>query len=347
MSRRILLADDSVTIQKVIDLTFSEKGFQVTSASDGSAAVELLTTFEPDLVITDVHMPGASGFEVCRRTKELYPRVPVMLLVGTFEPFEEAEAAAVGADVFVKKPFDDQELLRLAGDLLARSAPAAPAAAPPIADVFEELDPVSFAPPEASVPELAAVESPVLPAYPEIEEEVDLDAWDKLEIAAEVSEDSAVEPVWGNFDDALAAVSEENPEREPFGFEMPAAEPEPWFSTAPVEATAAAVEPPPIAVEAHSTTETVLFDIPALRPTPPAPPVAEPAPPPPAQAAAAAGEGFSLSEADVERIARRVAELISEKTVREIAWEIIPDVTELVVRDRIKELEAEAEAAAV
>lgn len=327
MSRRILLADDSVTIQKVIDLTFSEKGFEVAAASDGSSAIALLQNFKPDLVITDVHMPGASGFEVCRRTKELYPGVPVMLLVGTFEPFEEAEAAAVGAEVFVKKPFDDQELLRLAGELLAKTGGVAnsPADAP------------ASAPESVNFPE-----SQALPAYPELEEEVDLESWDKLEIATETADDAAAEPVWGNFDDALSAVSADDSSPAPYPFEVTAPATDLWSPEPEAQMPVA----PPVAAVAVS--ETVLFDIPALRQT---------APPPPAQLAvepagaaiaeAPKAEGFSLSDQDIERIARRVAELISEKTVREIAWEILPDVAELVVRDRIKELEAEVEAAAV
>ncbi|HEY4574039.1 MAG TPA: response regulator, partial [Thermoanaerobaculia bacterium] len=133
MKRRILLADDSVTIQKVIELTFMDEDYEVRAVSNGDDAVKLLPDLEPEFVIADVHMPGANGYEVCRRSKELRPDVPVLLLVGTFEPFDEAQARAAGADSHLKKPFDSQELLQRVEELLAgkpAAAPAAPAAGP-------------------------------------------------------------------------------------------------------------------------------------------------------------------------------------------------------------------------
>ncbi len=125
MKRRILLADDSVTIQKVIELTFMDEDFEVRAVSNGDEALALLPEVKPDFVIADVHMPGANGYEVCRRSKQLRISVPVLLLVGTFEPFDENEARAAGADSFLKKPFDSQELLQRVQELLAPlSAPA-------------------------------------------------------------------------------------------------------------------------------------------------------------------------------------------------------------------------------
>ncbi|MEE8524767.1 MAG: response regulator, partial [Thermoanaerobaculia bacterium] len=89
MSRTILLADDSVTIQKVVELTFMDQDYEVVAVSDGKAALTKLAEQQPDLLIADVHMPGADGYEVCRSSKEIYPDLPVLLLVGTFEPFDE------------------------------------------------------------------------------------------------------------------------------------------------------------------------------------------------------------------------------------------------------------------
>src|SRR5436305_9822887 len=129
MKRRILLADDSVTIQKVIELTFMDEDYEVRAVSNGDDAVKLLPEMKPEFVIADVHMPGANGYEVCRRSKELRADVPVLLLVGTFEPFDEAQARAAGADSHLKKPFDSQELLQRVEELLAARPAAAPAAA--------------------------------------------------------------------------------------------------------------------------------------------------------------------------------------------------------------------------
>src|SRR5689334_17467047 len=108
MRRRILLADDSVTIQKVIELTFMDEDYEVRAVSNGDEAIQALPEVDPDVVIADVHMPGANGYEVCRRAKAMKPEMPVLLLVGTFEPFDEAQARAAGANSFLKKPFDSQ-----------------------------------------------------------------------------------------------------------------------------------------------------------------------------------------------------------------------------------------------
>ena len=95
-TKTILLADDSVTIQKVVELTFMDENFQVSSVGNGAEAMAWLGERTPDVVITDVHMPGADGYEVCRRSKELHPSVPVLLLVGTFEAFDADAASRAG-----------------------------------------------------------------------------------------------------------------------------------------------------------------------------------------------------------------------------------------------------------
>jgi CheY-like chemotaxis protein len=105
--RKLLLADDSVTIQKVVNLTFSDEGLEVVTVSDGQQALEKLEEFTPDIVLVDVFMPKVNGYEVCEHIKrdERFRHIPVMLLVGSFEPFDEAEARRVGADDYLTKPF--------------------------------------------------------------------------------------------------------------------------------------------------------------------------------------------------------------------------------------------------
>jgi CheY-like chemotaxis protein len=105
--RKLLLADDSVTIQKVVALTFTDEGLEVVTVSDGQQALEKLDEFTPDIVLADVYMPHLGGYQLCehiRRTERL-SHIPVMLLVGSFEPFDEAEARRVGADDYLTKPF--------------------------------------------------------------------------------------------------------------------------------------------------------------------------------------------------------------------------------------------------
>jgi len=111
--RKLLLADDSATIQKVIDLTFADEGVEVISVSNGQDAIDRLREIHPDVVLADVFMPAPNGYEVCEyvKTHEQFKHIPVMLLVGSFEPFDEAEARRVGADDILTKPF--QSIRRL------------------------------------------------------------------------------------------------------------------------------------------------------------------------------------------------------------------------------------------
>ncbi|MGB9178222.1 MAG: response regulator [Pyrinomonadaceae bacterium] len=123
--RKLLLADDSVTIQKVVDLTFGDEGFEVITASDGEQAILKVAELAPDIVLADVFMPGLNGYQVCERIKrdERTRHIPVMLLVGSFEPFDEQEARRVGADDHLTKPFQSiRELISKVGALLGGSS---------------------------------------------------------------------------------------------------------------------------------------------------------------------------------------------------------------------------------
>jgi CheY-like chemotaxis protein len=119
--RKLLLADDSITIQKVVNLTFADEGIEVIPVGDGDSAMRKFDEFMPDLVMADVNMPGLNGYEVCRIIKntEETRHIPVILLVGSFEPFDEEEAKSVGADDFLTKPFQSiRQLVNKVTDLL-------------------------------------------------------------------------------------------------------------------------------------------------------------------------------------------------------------------------------------
>jgi CheY-like chemotaxis protein len=120
--RKLLLADDSAAIQKVIDLTFSDEGMSVTTVGDGRSALAELEQYPPpDVILADVFMPELGGYELCRQIKqnERFSQIPVILLVSSFEPFDEAEAQRAGADDFVTKPFQSiRQLVNRVGTLL-------------------------------------------------------------------------------------------------------------------------------------------------------------------------------------------------------------------------------------
>lgn len=117
--RKLLLADDSITIQKVVNLTFADEGIDVTAVGDGNAAMEKFVESTPDIVMVDVNMPGVDGYKICEIIKqdEETKHIPVILLVGSFEPFDEEEALRVGADDYLTKPF--QSIRQLVGKVTA------------------------------------------------------------------------------------------------------------------------------------------------------------------------------------------------------------------------------------
>ncbi len=437
MKRRILLADDSVTIQKVIELTFMDEDYEVRAVSNGDEAVALLAEMHPDFVIADVHMPGANGYEVCRRAKALRADLPVLLLVGTFEPFDEAQAHAVGADSFLKKPFDSQELLQRVDELIAAKGPApaapppesawaAPAAMPTPMPATPTSPPAPAATPDwmaphpapdlaATAPAASGLDFMGAAATPEFSAEP---SWGSFELEPEAAapapfhaaapspepydrepsfalepdpgyadggHPAAAEPVFsldenaptfGMREDVFAAPGELPLDDEPHdryapeeraapaaaGFDWtappvtpaamaaepaePAAEPILHFDTPPVPAwQTPPVEPelrwsehePFVAVEAEE-------GLPAHKETP-----LEAPPAPAVEAAVHAGHSGNgshsgtLSDGDVDRIARRVVELLGDRAIRDVAWEVIPDMAEMIIRDRLRELEGQVE----
>lgn len=120
MPGKILLADDSVTIQKVVSLILADTEYELVSVSDGDSAVEKISEIKPDLVIVDAAMPGKNGYEVCRYVKgtPFLKHIPVLLLTGTFEPINEEDAKNAGIDNSIVKPFDSQELIDKVTNLL-------------------------------------------------------------------------------------------------------------------------------------------------------------------------------------------------------------------------------------
>src|SRR5262249_34884557 len=127
MGKKILLADDSITIQKVIELTFSDEDFEVVTVGNGRLAMEKVQEARPDVVLCDIIMPEKDGYEVCDFIKKspALSHIPVLLLTGAFEPFDQERAARVKCDGFLAKPFEPETLIAKVKDLLAK-APSRP-----------------------------------------------------------------------------------------------------------------------------------------------------------------------------------------------------------------------------
>ncbi len=121
----ILVADDNSNIQKMVALAFKDEGIDVVTVGNGEAAIRKAVEVSPDIVLADIFMPVRSGYEVCEYLKQTtrFAHIPVILLAGAFDPFDEREAQRVGADGVLKKPFVPTEpLVNLVKSLLAKSS---------------------------------------------------------------------------------------------------------------------------------------------------------------------------------------------------------------------------------
>ena len=169
---RILVADDNTNIQKMVVLAFEERGVDVVAVGNGEAAVRRIPDANPDLVLADVFMPVRNGYEVCEFVKKdtRFAHVPVILLVGAFDPLDEKEARRVGADGVLKKPFVPPDPLiamvmsaleknpKVAAELAkARETPKEPPP-PPVMEIPAKAEPKPLPDfPEPSPEEAAAI----------------------------------------------------------------------------------------------------------------------------------------------------------------------------------------------
>jgi two-component system KDP operon response regulator KdpE len=121
--RRILVVDDESQITRVLRTTLSSHGYDIRTANDGDTALEIVKDWPPDMVVTDLAMPGMDGLELCRRLRET-TQIPIIVLSVRGEERTKVKALDAGADDYVTKPFGMEELLaRIRANL--RRAPAA------------------------------------------------------------------------------------------------------------------------------------------------------------------------------------------------------------------------------
>ncbi len=166
---KVLVADDNSNIQKMVTLLLKDQGIEVTAVGNGEAAVRRLPDLLPDVVLADVFMPVRNGYEVCEFIKRdpRFSHIPVVLLLGAFDPLDETEAKRVGADGVLKKPFVPPDpLLTMIRGLLEKIAPESlvPAAIPVASETLHaDARPAARVAPlpapldEAEVPEFPAM----------------------------------------------------------------------------------------------------------------------------------------------------------------------------------------------
>ena len=119
MPHKLLLVDDSVTIQRVVQLTFADEDVEVVTVGDGSRVIDAIREETPDIVLVDVDMPHKNGYEVTAFVKSGPAHdVPVILLTGAFNPVNEVQARKAGCDGILVKPFEPKQVIEKVRELL-------------------------------------------------------------------------------------------------------------------------------------------------------------------------------------------------------------------------------------
>jgi len=392
MPKKILLADDSITIQKVVELTFSDGDYEVTAVNNGAKAIQKLSEMRPDIILSDIIMPEKNGYEVCEYVKSHpeFRTIPVVLLTGTFEPFDPDRADKAGCDAVVTKPFESQSLIHKVEELIesARSeaktqppspspfAPGsspfsgesafssasptpAPSTPPPPADKFStgafqpHGNDIFNTPPSSSGPGKDMPFESLTPAMPEGETRafprMNFDELQKMSEPSTSGGETRAFPKM-NFDDAKKSADEKPapstpaspPPASPWHDDTPPIEtrafPRMSFDDLKKEPEPKPAEPAPWVQESfagESRAPRLSFDESSQKSSGSKPPEK------PEQASAASAASGELTDEQIDRIARRVVQMMSDQVVRTIAWEVIPDLAEMVVKERIRQLENE------
>jgi CheY-like chemotaxis protein len=166
--KTLLFADDSATMRIVMEKTFHAEDFDVVTVPSGQAAIEKAGELIPDIIIADAGMAGISGYDVCRAVRDdaALSEIPVIIMSGISNPYDEAKGNEAGATLHVKKPFDTTRLIESVNELCkADSRPAAAVPPPAPSATGSGVSPVkperpsmtsSFARPAAAPPKPAA-----------------------------------------------------------------------------------------------------------------------------------------------------------------------------------------------
>ena len=149
MASTILAVDDSVTMRKVLEITFAGPEFRCVTVNGPDAALEKLKTEKPAVVIADVTLEGKNGYELCKAIKQASPTTPVLILSSKQNPYDAAKGSAAQADDHMDKPYDTQQMIDKVKKLLSApaqapkaAAAAAPAVAPAAAAAGQQVQPV-------------------------------------------------------------------------------------------------------------------------------------------------------------------------------------------------------------
>lgn len=312
---KLLLADDSPTIRKVVELTFADEGIDVTAVADAGAAMEQFVRTQPDIVLVDINLPGTPGYKICEMIKqdEATASIPVLLLVGSFEPFDQDEAERVGADGFLLKPFKSiRELVSRVQELLSQTSEQG---------VAEEVT-------SNDLVDMLSAESTSPGPTPPVSEVNDIDAlYRQSFLNADTQEIDPAEDLLtdSGMDDELI-VTESNPvlgEGSNSPVEEISYNPEPLHASDPFSSTVEELE----TIPARSERDLEASDI--------KPPEADSAGMAAAQAPVSGP--YEPTEEFISLVVNMVVERLSGREIREVAREVVPRIAEKLIREALAE----------
>lgn len=137
--QKILVVDDDANIAELISLYLTKECFETMMVYDGEEALKAFDTFEPNLILLDLMLPGIDGYQVCREIRAK-SNTPIIMLSAKGEIFDKVLGLELGADDYMEKPFDSKELVARVKAVLRRYQPAKPAVATPDAKCVEYPD---------------------------------------------------------------------------------------------------------------------------------------------------------------------------------------------------------------
>lgn len=338
MTHKLLLADDSVTIQRVVELTFSGEDVQVVTVGDGEQAIARIPIERPDVVLADIGMPKRSGYEVAAFVKGRpdLAHIPVLLLAGAFEPVDEGRAQQVDCDGVLVKPFEPQQVIARVKELIDRPAAVA---SPGGAVASSDIEPGSPEEPPASpsgAPDAAPErQAPAAaPAHPPRGETILDDYFERLDAAfarlGEQAERQRPRGAGRPDEDRLQVPTLEGVLRSLHGEAAPALPGDPTpggdaASRGPAVATAAAQSPEPRNLVADMFA--ALFAMEQGETVTPASPAKRSDDPP-------------ISDAFVDEVTRRVIARLAPDAASSVVAQIVSDVAERLVREEIARIKS-------
>ncbi len=324
MLARVLVVDDSVTIQKVVELALNRAGVDLIQARSAEEAVRKVGEERPDLMLIDHSMPDQSGKELCvtfRKDPQLN-NVPIIMMGPALQPLDESEMLQVGANEVVSKPFESQTLIGKVKQLLDARVPSAAAVEPSLAP-----------PPE----EEAMVEAQVTTEEAPFAVESPQEFGEEMRIPADLTEEAPLEvTAQESLGEAVPTYDLPVTEGEELALQEVAPGETPWVQTP--EAEEVGIEEMAAAVG---------YEVPGTR-IPPEPAI-EPQQVQEAPTAAAGIQPLTLSPELVETMSREVAERVAAQIVRELRgellekldrllWEVVPDLAEQLLTQEIQRI---------